>query len=97
MFFSAIPKNDKMSLTVSELFCYCSLLGEVVLRCINKTRSVNIERSYKNRRYDTAFKLNLRHSYSALLKVSEHRHKNIASCTDLERLGKELERGLNQV
>ena len=67
-----------MSLTVSELFCYCSLLGEVVLRCINKTRSVNIERSYKNRRYDTAFKLNLRHSYSALLKVSEHRHKNIA-------------------
>ena len=56
-FFSAIPNNDKMSLTVSELFCYCSLLGEVVLRCINKTRSVNIERSYKNRRYDTAFKL----------------------------------------
>lgn len=86
-----------MSLTVSELFCYCSLLGEVVFSCINKTRSVNIERSYKNWRYDTAFKLSLRHSYSALLEVSEHSHKNIASCTDLERPGKESERGLNQI
>ena len=58
-FFSAIPDDDKMSLTVSELFCYCSVFGEVVLRCINGTRSVNIERSYKNRRHDTAFKHSL--------------------------------------